>query len=128
MTTQAATKTDAGARRAARPEYVPAVDLYETLDDYVIEACVPGVAEGDLSVKVDNRVLSLEATSRYEAPKGAQTVYRGVVGGVYKRSFRLPDDIEVGQIGAALNQGVLTVRLPKRHDAKPRKIEVNVSG
>lgn len=129
MKMQALAQTGTGTDRTIdRPKFVAAVDLYETLDAYVVEAVLPGVAEEDLSLQLENGILLLEGEVRYELPEGYSQVCRGMVGGTYKRSFRLPDNIDAEAVGARLTNGVLVVRLPKRKNTKLRKIKVNVTG
>ena len=126
MTTEVAKQEVKPRAPVQRPEFVPAADLYETLDAYRLDVSLPGAVDDAVSLKVENRVLSVEADVAVEAPENHKPVYRGYVGGHFRRGFRLSDDVDVTQITAKLDQGVLAVNLPKRPEAKARKIEVNI--
>ena len=125
MTTEIVNQDVKPCAETKRPEFVPAADLHETLDAYHLEISLPGATEESLSLKVEDRVLRVEADVTVEAPENYEPVYRGYVGGLFRRAFRLSDEVDVTRIAAKLDQGVLTVSLPKREEAKARKIEVN---
>lgn len=93
---------------------IPAVDIYETADALVMKADMPGVAESDLRVEIEQGVLTLEGIFR-RGGKGSTA---------YSRQFRLPEAIDPEGADAALKDGVLTLRLPKSEAAKPRRVAV----
>lgn len=93
----------------------PAVDIYETGEELVLLADLPGVAEQDLQLEVSHGVLTLEAAP---SNAGAEQQYN------FYRQFRLSERIDAGAGEAALKDGVLTLRLPKVEEAKPKKIAV----
>src|SRR5690606_14887504 len=103
----------------------PPVDIHQDADGLTILVDVPGCTREDLTISVDDGVLSLRATPRAVAPEGYQTLHQGLVGTVAVRSFALPDMVEVDRINATVKDGVLRVSLPKRSEAKPRRIDVN---
>lgn len=108
-----------------RERYItPPVDIYETSDGLTVMADVPGVAQEDMDIRVDNNLLTIRARSRHAAPSNA--VYREYELVHYFRQFELSDKVDVTRISAELKQGVLTVHLPKAEEAKPRRIDVNV--
>lgn len=102
----------------------PPVDIYETRDGLVIMADLPGVSKTDLSVEVDNNLLTIQGSARGEAP--GEVVYREYELATFYRQFELSDKIDSGRISAELNHGVLRLTLPKAEEAKPKKIEVQV--
>lgn len=116
-----ATTADATQRR----EVQPPVDIHHDEDGLTILVDVPGCTREDLIISVDDGVLSLRATPRAVAPGGYQTLHQGLVGTVAVRSFALPDVVEVDRIKATVKEGVLRLSLPKRSEAKPRRIDVN---
>lgn len=86
------------------------VDIYETKDEILIVADFPGVPSSALSVNLDGALLTIEG--------------RQEQGGLLRRSFQVPNTIDGERVAARTTDGVLTVQLPKRADAKARKIEV----
>jgi HSP20 family protein len=105
-------------------EYVaPSVNILETPDAYIVEAEMPGVKKDGLSLTVDDGVLTL--TGRRQSPVDAAAVYRETPVADYRRAFTLDPAIETERITARIDQGVLTVTLPKAEKAKPRQIAVN---
>jgi HSP20 family molecular chaperone IbpA len=93
----------------------PAVDIYETGDDLVLIADLPGVQEADLQLEVSQGVLTLEAPIHTGGDEPSHRFYR---------QFKLSERIDGGAGEAALKDGVLTLRLPKVAEAKPKKIVV----
>lgn len=106
-------------------EYIrPAVNIYETQEGYVLEAELPGVNKDGLTVSLEGNLLTLEG--RRAAPVLAETesLYRETSDADFRRVFEVDPAIESGKISARLEQGVLTLTLPKAEAAKPRKIAV----
>ena len=101
----------------------PDVDIYETEEELVLVADVPGVAKDAVDLGLEEGVLEITAHGRAAGGDGepAHAEYRPA--GFY-RAFKLSEEIDAGKIAAALKDGVLTIRLPKSARAKPRKIEV----
>ncbi len=103
----------------------PAVDVTEDAEAYVVRAELPGVAEKDVQVSFEDGTLTIRGERRSEVETKetrAHVVERR--SGSFVRSFRMPGAIAEGKVGATLKNGVLTVLLPKREEAKPRSIEV----
>jgi len=100
----------------------PVVDIYETDDELVLVADVPGAEQEGIDLKLENRVLEITA-HRIAMPKDEPT-YAEFRPASYYRAFSLSDAIESERINASLLDGVLTVRLPKSPKAKPRTIAV----
>ena len=107
--------------------WVPAVDIYETdTHEVVLKAELPDVKKEDIGVSVENNVLTLTGERKPEQSKREQFQRVERRFGSFSRSFTLPTSVDVGQIAASYKDGVLTIRLPRREDAKPRRITVNV--
>ena len=108
--------------------WVPAVDIYETdSHEVVIKAELPDVKKEDIGVTVENSVLTLTGERKQEQStkrEQFQRVERRF--GSFSRSFTLPTSVDAGQIAATYKDGVLTIRLPRREDAKPKQISVNI--
>ncbi len=102
----------------------PAVTVYETQDEYVFQAELPGWTREQVSINFENQTLTL--TGRRELPQEDGRQYHRVEGfyGQFSRSFTVPGVVDFNRVEAGLRDGVLTVHLPKREEAKPRQIEV----
>jgi HSP20 family molecular chaperone IbpA len=100
------------------------VDIYEDGEGITLEADMPGVSRERLNVRVDGDTLLLEGSVQLELPKDAEALYADVRSTVYRRSFVLSRELETSSIQATLKDGVLTVRIPKRAELRPRRIEV----
>ena len=99
----------------------PNVDIYETDNELVLVADVPGVAKDGVDLKLEDGVLEVTAHRLLAGEEAAYSEYRPAS---YYRAFRVSDEIDSEKIDASLQEGVLTVTLPKSPKAKPRKIEV----
>lgn len=108
------------------PEYTPEVDLIDRGDHFELRADMPGVRSEDLGVDVEDYVLHLSGVARSEHPTGFQAAKREFENCEYKISYRLSHEIDIENIEANLNNGMLSVTLPKREEIKPRKIKVEV--
>jgi HSP20 family molecular chaperone IbpA len=102
----------------------PPVDIYETEEGLVVLADLPGVDKDGLDVRVENDILTIRGTSRNGLP--GDPIYREFELANYFRQFELSDKVDQSKITAELKHGVLTLRLPKAEEAKPKKIEVKV--
>jgi HSP20 family protein len=102
----------------------PAVVVYETKDEYVFQAELPGWSRDQVSINLENQTLTLTGQRDLMADDGRQ--YYRVEGfyGQFSRSFTVPGVVNFDQVEAELRDGVLTIHLPKREEAKPRQIEV----
>ncbi|NPU97683.1 MAG: Hsp20/alpha crystallin family protein [Candidatus Omnitrophica bacterium] len=117
-------KTQETTRSEAR--YVaPPVDIYEEDDQLVVVADLPGAHKDSISVSVENGILTLQAAAQNEAP--GDLVYREFEFVNFFRQFEISEQIDIEHITADLNNGVLTLRLPKAEQAKPKKVEVKIS-
>lgn len=104
--------------------YLP-LDIYETPDELVVRAVVPGVAPDDIDIQMQAGVLTIRATSEEPSiPEGATWLVREVTPGEYIRQVTLPRTIEADGATSMFEHGVLTLTLPKSGDAKPKQIKV----
>ncbi len=120
------TQAERAPRRDQDDALMPLVDIYETEDGTtVLTAEVPGADPDSLDIRVDKGVLSLSAEPA-EPELGEQyaRTYVGFVGGPYHRAFALSDDIDREKIEASMDNGVLTVRLPKAEAAQTKRIPI----
>ena len=100
----------------------PAVEIFETADALTLVADMPGVETDDLEIDVDQGILSIKAATGRGLKGGP--LYREFRPSGYYRQFRLLEDFDAAKAGAELQNGVLTLRLPKAESAKPKKIAV----
>jgi HSP20 family protein len=110
----------------ARAETVltPAVDIFETDDGITLLADMPGVSRERLDLRVDGSNLQIEGSIRVDAQERMLAVSADVRSALYRRSFVLSNELETDKIDANLKDGLLTVRIPKRAELRPRRIEV----
>ena len=106
--------------------WLPAVDIYETKDrEFVVKAELPDLKREDITVTFENSVLTLSGTRTSEFDNRSGTFHRSERAyGRFTRSFTLPATVDGNRITAAYKDGVLTVRIPQREEAKPKQIEV----
>jgi HSP20 family molecular chaperone IbpA len=114
---------EATGQRAVVP-LAPPVDIIENGDGITVRADLPGVSREDLSIGVDGDTLTVEASMSLGESANVQPVYAEVRTAQYKRSFVLSRDLDTGKINASIRNGVLTLQVPKREQAKPRRIEI----
>ena len=101
----------------------PATNIVEATDAYVLEVEMPGVRKDGLDITLEDNQLTLTGRRADDVVKG-EPVHRESVGCNYRRSFALDQTIDAGAISAKIDNGVLTVRLPKVEKIKPRRIAV----
>lgn len=117
----------APAQRRGSPRNWPRIELADTGAALILRAEVPGVAEGDLKIQVDQSTLTLSGVRRLEAPKDEAVHRRERVPYEFTRSFTLPIKVDAERAKASLEHGVLTLTLPKAAELQPRQIKVNAS-
>jgi HSP20 family protein len=104
--------------------YTPATDIYETDSELTIVMEMAGVAKENVSVDLQNDVLRIEGQIDFSKYKGMEPVYTEYNVGHYVRTFSLPSKIDREKIAAHLDDGVLTLTLPKVQEAQPRRIAI----
>jgi HSP20 family protein len=114
---------------ALQPLFNPRVDVREEKDAVVLSAEIPGVEKDNLSVEVNDGVITLSGTKKVDAESNEQGVYRAERNfGEFRRSFVLPDTIDAERIDAQYRNGVLKVTLPKKPEAAPKQIAIRGEG
>ena len=110
-------------------DWAPSVDIEENEDKYVIKADLPGVDKKDIDVKLENGVLSIRGEKRIEKESGKDTKHhrRERFHGTFSRSFTLPDAVKADDVDASYRDGVLSLHIPKKEEAKPRAIDIKVN-
>ena len=108
--------------------WMPAVDIYETdSHEFVLKAELPDVKREDINLTFENNVLTLRGERKFEHEAKRDNFHRVERSyGSFSRSFTLPNTVDPSRINAAYKDGILTIRLPQREDAKPKQISVNV--
>jgi HSP20 family protein len=105
--------------------FVPPVDISETPDGLVLRYDMPGVKKDNADITVDKGTLTV--TGKVEPEESGTPAYRETRIGDYRREFTLPNDVDAGHISAEMNAGVLTVRINKPEEAKPKRIRITGS-
>jgi HSP20 family protein len=110
--------------RKASPTSFPRIGLFDAKERLVLLAEVPGVAEEDLEITVDEGMLTLRGTRRVDIPEGYSVHRQERSETTFARSFALPCKVDAEKAEASLKSGVLTLRLPKAPEVQPRQINV----
>ena len=105
----------------------PSVDIFETADGITVQADMPGVSKESLNLRVEGGNLLVEGTIGIMPDQKMSPLYADVRSTAYRRNFVLGNELQSENIEANLSNGVLTVRIPKRAELRPRKIEVRSS-
>ena len=127
---QAKTQKSTDVQPKARDEEIvlrPAVDIFEDANGITVQAEIPGVPKDRLHVQADRNNLVIEGDAVIDMPAGMTALYADVQATRYRRSFVLSGELDTDQIEAGLKDGVLTLRIPKRTEFRPRKIEVRTA-
>jgi len=114
---------------AFRGSWTPAVDIFETEShDLVLKVELPGMTREDIEVSVENGTLMLKGQKKFDDTVKEEN-YRRVERsyGQFHRSFTLPNTVDTSKVAADYKNGILTVKLPFREEAKPRTINVDVA-
>ena len=104
--------------------YVPYTDVYETDEALTLVMEMPGIDRKDVDVSLENETLRVEGRVDFSKYEGMEPLYTEYNIGPYTRSFALSSKVDQGQIRAELQDGVLTLTLPKAAEARPRRIEI----
>ena len=108
--------------------WLPPVDIQETEDGYKLAVELPGLTKDDVNITLENNVLRLSGERKFERDAKKDNYHRiERTYGSFSRSFSLPSTVDASKIGAEYKNGVLTVVLPFREEAKPRTINVEVA-
>ena len=109
--------------------FAPPVDIYEDEHNITLKLEVPGIDEKDIDVRIDNNTLTVHGERKIEKEEKEEN-FRRVERqyGSFTRSFTLPSSVDLGQVSADYDKGVLKIKLAKKAEAKPKQIKVNVGG
>jgi HSP20 family molecular chaperone IbpA len=137
MTTQDVVEFEAEKEEALEPEgiertrpgrvYVPRVDIYETAEEVIILADVPGVDAESLDITLEKNVLTINGHVTPELIEGHELAHAEYGVGDYHRAFTISEDVNRDKIEASVNNGVLRLALPKILEPKTRKISVSTN-
>lgn len=124
-----ARQPDSLQREARRAEIVlrPATDIFEDDEAITLQMDIPGASKDRLTLQLNRDRLDVEAEARIDMPEGMEAVYADVRATRYQRTFALSPELETDNVEANLKDGVLTLRIPKRPEIRPRKIEVRAA-
>lgn len=108
-------------------EWWPAVNVSETPETVVVTAEIPGLEPKEIEISVVGDTLTIRGEKRMEREEKGKTWYRReIVGGKFTRSFTLPTSVDAEHVDATSKAGILTITLPKRAEARAKKIEVKI--
>jgi HSP20 family protein len=107
--------------------FAPAVDIYEDEHTVTLKVEVPGIDEKDIDVRIENNLLTVHGERKIETEE-KQENYRRVERqyGSFTRTFTLPSTVDAEKVAADYDKGVLKIALPKKAEAKPKQIKVNI--
>jgi HSP20 family protein len=104
------------------------VDIYENGDSLVLKAEVPGINPDDVEIRVEDNTLYLKGERKFEKEVKEQNFHRVERSyGTFTRTFSLPNSVDADKVSANYQDGVLTLTMPKKEEAKPKTIKINVS-
>lgn len=112
-----------------RGEWVPCVDVSESEKEFVVTAELPGMAEKDVDVSIQNGILTIKGEKKEEKEEKSKNLYRMERPyGAFQRSIELPSEIDKDKAEASYKSGVLTIKLPKTKAAQQEAKKVPVKG
>jgi HSP20 family protein len=121
----------AGASNGATParRWIPAIDLVEGEHEFTLRVDLPGVAEEDVSIELEDNVLTVSGERKAEHQERRDGYYRlERASGAFSRSLTLPEGVDAAAVRASFDRGVLDVTIPKPEQRKPRKVAISVGG
>jgi HSP20 family protein len=120
-------ETPTGGAASSARRWIPAMDLVETDDHFVLRADLPGLSQGDVDLSLEDNVLTLSGERKSEQEERREGYYRVErATGSFSRSLTLPEGVDGDAISATFDKGVLEVRIPKPEQRKPRKLQISV--
>ncbi len=103
------------------------IDIFEQDGNLIVKAAVPGISPEELEIQIENNVLTIRGESHAESATEDQKVYRREVSyGAFARSVRLPDNLNLEQVGADFKNGIVTISLPRVPEEKPKTLKIPV--
>jgi HSP20 family protein len=107
----------------------PQVDIYQTDDEVVVQAALPGIAPDAVEITLTGQMLTIRGEHKAdESVKGDQYLYRELRYGTFHRQFQLPVRVDGDNANATFEHGLLTLRIPKAAEVRPRQITINAGG
>jgi HSP20 family protein len=106
--------------------WIPAMDLVEQDEHYVLRADLPGMREDDVNIELENNVLSISGERKHESAEESKGYYRlERASGAFSRSLTLPEGVDAEAIAASFQDGVLELRIPKPEQRKPHRVRIS---
>ncbi len=114
---------------AAARRWIPAMDLIEAGEHFVLKADLPGMSEQDVNIELEDNVLTVSGERRDEHEHKGQGWHRVErTFGRFSRSLSLPEGVDADAVTASFDRGVLSIRVPKPEERKPRRVEIQATG
>jgi HSP20 family protein len=111
------------------PRWMPAMDLLESGDHFVLRADLPGMSEDDVKIELEDSTLTISGERKVQHETEQEGYYRVErASGAFSRSLTLPKGVDPESVAASFDRGVLEVRIPKPEERKPRRIEIAATG
>ena len=108
--------------------WAPPVDIYENGDNLVLKAELPGINPDDVEIRVEDNTLYLKGERKFEKEVKEQNYHRVERSyGTFTRSFSLPNSVDADKVTANFKDGILTLTMPKKEEAKPKTIKISVN-
>ena len=118
-----------GSNAATVRRWVPAMDLVETDDHFILRADLPGLSEEDVTIELEDNVLTVSGERNAEHEDKGEGFYRVERSfGSFRRSMTLPEGVDPETVTAQFDKGVLEIRIPKPQERKPRRVSIQVGG
>jgi HSP20 family protein len=109
--------------------WIPAMDLVETQDHFVVRADLPGLTDDDISIELEDNVLTISGERKHEDKAEKEGFFRVERAfGRFARTLTLPDGVDADGIAAEFSNGVLEVSIPKPEERKPRRVAIGLGG
>jgi len=119
--------SDRSSEEANLTAWAPAVDIFETEQNLVVKADLPDIKPEELDIRVENNILTIRGERKFEKKENESDYLRVERSyGAFRRSFSLANTVNTEAIQAEYKNGVLTLSIPKREEAKPKQIKVRV--
>ena len=116
-----------GRGAATNRRWIPAMDLVETADHYVLRADLPGLSDDDVNVQFEDNVLTISGERKTQHEQHEEGYYRiERAFGSFARSLTLPDGVNADAVQAHFDRGVLEIRIPKPEQKKPRQVQITL--
>jgi HSP20 family protein len=117
-----------GEENVSLAAWTPSCDIYETENQIVVKAELPGVKKNEVKVSIENNTLTISGERKLEEETKRENYHRiERTYGQFMRVFTLPPTVDTGKVNATFEDGVLRVTLPKREEAKPKAIDIKVA-